>query len=150
MADVTVVFTYGATVFTCTHAPAMGASPTIRKWMSPSIRSAGGNTFVYGKGIVQDILTLTWANMLPTDLANLLSFFTTVDGSANSFEFTDAAGEFYPVYFWGPSKLFWSPMELMERDISIELLVYGQYLMDDLGNRITDDLGNYIVIPNSI
>lgn len=145
MADVTVVFTYGATIFSCTHAPAMGATPTIRKWMNPKVRSADGTLFIFDKGKIRDILTLTWANMLPTDLANLLSFLNTVDGSANSFQFTDAAGEFSPVIFWGPSNFIWTPMQLMEQNITIELLVIGAWLTDDLGNRLTDELGNYLI-----
>lgn len=149
-----VIFIYTGTTptttFTCGRDPAMGNFSTTRKWMSPSIRSGGGKLFVYGKNIVEDIVSMTWQNMNQTDLLNLLAFLTIIDGSANSFEFIDVKSVSSPVVFWGPDELRWTPVDVMGPDIEIELLIIGKWLTDALGNRITDALGNYIIIPNSI
>jgi hypothetical protein len=120
-----VVFTYGAMVFTCGRDPAMGNFSTVRKWMSPSIRSGGGDLFVYDKDITKDIVTLAWQNMDQTDLANLLAFLLAINGSANPFTFVDPKGNSSSAYFWGPSEMIWTPVDVIGPDIAIELLIFS-------------------------
>jgi hypothetical protein len=152
-----VVFTYGATVFTASRDPAMGNYSTIRQWKNPSIRSGGGKIFVYNKSITQDIITLTWKYMDQTDLTNLLAFLVTVGGTGQPFTVVDPRGGYYLCYFWGPAKLLWTPVELSERDFTIELLVVTTYLERILplatyyltnasGNYITDASGNRLTV----
>lgn len=145
-----VVFIYTGTIpttiFTCGRDPAMGNFSTTRKWMSPSIKSSGGNLFVFDKPIIKDLVPLTWPNMIQTDLFNLLAFLEIVNGSANSFEFIDVKSVSSPAIFWEPNELRWTPVDVMGSDIAVTLLVIGQWLMDGLGNRITDDFGNYVVV----
>ena len=120
-----VVFSHaGITTFTCSRDPAMGNFSTTRQWKSPSIRSGGGTPFVYDKDVVKDLVTLTWKYMDPTDLLNCLAFLRAINFSADSFTFVDPAGNSHAAQYWGPQKLVWTPVELSERDFTVELLVW--------------------------
>jgi hypothetical protein len=142
-----VVFSYGGTTFTCSRDPAMGAFSTVRQWKNPSMTSGSGALFVYNKGVAADIVTLTWRNMDPTDLINCLAFLRAVNFTANPFDFTDPAGEHFTAQYIGPAALTWTPVELSERDFTVELLIAANlhHLTDESGNYLTDESGNRIL-----
>jgi hypothetical protein len=146
-----IVFTYGVTVCTLPD-PAMGNIGTVRQWRNPSRRSGGAKLFVYNKSVEKDLITLTWSYMNVTDQTALLAFLAAVDYSSNAFTMTDWDGNTYSVQFVGPQKLLWTPVEVSERDFTIELLsaqrtfTYFSYLTDESGNYITDEGGNRILV----
>jgi hypothetical protein len=147
-----VVMTYGGTTFTASRDPAMGGFATVRQWRNPMIKSAGGVCFVYNKGITKDFVTLTWSVIDPTDLINLLAFLDAIDYSSNPFDFTDPAGVLFTAHFMGPASLKWTPVELLERDITIELLImtYLHRLTDESGNYLTDESGNRLLVAETL
>lgn len=140
-------FLYGVSSVTFSRDPAMGNISTIRRWRSPVSISGGGSRYVYDKSIVHDVLTLTWMPIDPTDLTNFLTFLDAVDGTSNAFQLiTDTrfrgtiewdasvgwdtgvkwAGEHsktWSVYYLGPDKPIWTPVEYMKREFTIELLI---------------------------
>ncbi|MDD5170312.1 MAG: hypothetical protein PHN75_15955 [Syntrophales bacterium] len=141
-------FIYGANSVTFTRDPAMGGVGCTRQWKNPMAQSGGENRYVYEKTALADVWELTWKAIDPTDLTNLLTFLRAVNFSANAFQFifmdTVAQGIAWAsgiswasgiawasqtqstvksAYYIGPSKLEWTPYELTERDLTIQLLV---------------------------
>lgn len=147
-----VVMTYGGTTFTATRDPMMGGYSTVRQWKNPSIRTAGGKLYVYEKTVAYDIKTLTWSAIDPTDLTNLLAFLTAVNWSAHSFSFTDPEGEHFLAQYFGPPRLEWTPADLTERDLTIELFIHAHryHLVNGAGNNIVNGAGNCITAPLNV
>jgi len=146
------VMAYGGTTFTATRDPVMGGYRTTRQWRNPSIKSAGGKLFVYDRNFLCDIKTLTWAAIDPTDLTNLLAFFTATAWRGNRFDLTTPDGEKYLAHYWGPDSLRWTPAQLTERDVTIELFIVSRYyhLTDESGNYLTDEDGNHLLSADMI
>jgi len=112
-----------ATVYSCVRDPFSDGVSTTRKWMSPEVQSAGGKRFVYNKGVVKNIMTLTWNHIEAADLAGILSFLAAVGYGSNAFDFTDPVGNYWTAQFWGPNKLSWVETDVDDRSFSIELLI---------------------------
>jgi hypothetical protein len=140
-----IVMTYGGSTFTCSRDPSIDGYLTSRQWWNPSIRSGGGKSYVYEKTAGMDIVTLTWKYIDQTDLINLRAFL--IAAGRNVFQITLPDGKKAQANFWGPSKLLWTPVELMERDFTIELLLVSVlfYLTDNAGKYITDESSNKII-----
>ena len=119
----TMVMTYGETTFAASRDPIVGGFAKTRSWKSPSIRSGGGQLFVHNKGTKQDTMELTWNPIDPTDLTNLLAFIDVIDGSGAEFYLTDPSGATHTAMYLGPDLLNWTPSDLMDRELTIELLI---------------------------
>ena len=72
-----------------------------------SALTAGGERYVYDKGIDSFFIDLTFESLNNTEKANLLSFFhTTVDAMAETFTYTDSNGSTYTARFVYPTLHF--------------------------------------------
>lgn len=118
-----VVFTLGTSVFTASRDPILGGFKTTRMWKSPAIRAGGGPLFVKDKSVKKDVHTLSWNPIKETDLVNLITFLDAVNGSGSTFAYTDPLGSSHTAVYRGPDLLSWTPEDIMEKELTIELFV---------------------------
>lgn len=118
-----VKFTHGATVLTFTTDPPKDGYVNRRMWMNPAKESASGTTFVYNKGQVMDIKTLTWHHITAADMAGLLAFLDDVHGAAHSFTYTDPNGTDKTAYIWNAEEIRSYPTYPLYENFTIELLI---------------------------
>ena len=122
-----VVFTYSgtapATSLVFETDPPMGGYAINRKWMSPSLESCGGASYVYDKSLVQDIEKLEWKIMSVADVAALLAFLDVVDGSSLQFHYADVNGTYKYVFLWNSDEIRTYPIQTLREGVTLELFI---------------------------
>lgn len=145
-----VVFTYPGTSPATSLAfetdPPMGGYRINRKWMSPSLESCGGASYVYDKSLVQDIEKLEWKIMSVADVAALLAFLDVVDGSSLQFHYADVNGTYKNVLLWNSDELRTYPTQILRDGVTLELFIVSAAIAI---TRLVKESGDGILTENS-
>lgn len=94
-----------------------------KQYAQPTDFADGGDIYIYDKGIVKTIITLTWPNIPTADYTNFTTFLGVVVGAKYNFTFTDIDGATYTARIYNAADITSAPVATGRESLTIELLI---------------------------